>query len=99
MRSSILAVSLSLLFSIGCGPEGEQPSAVLFENLGDFQREVSTRSIQAQQYFNQGLTLYFGFNHEEAIRSFEQASLLDPDCAMAPWGVALASRRTSQRVR
>jgi tetratricopeptide (TPR) repeat protein len=62
----------------------------MFDNLGDYQREVSTRSINAQPYFDQGLTLYFGFNHEEAIRSFEQVSLLDPECAMAPWGVALA---------
>jgi tetratricopeptide (TPR) repeat protein len=79
-----------LLIAIGCAPSEDQPSGILFDNLGSFHREVSTRSIQAQQYFDQGLTLYFGFNHEEAIRSFEQASLLDPECPMAPWGKALA---------
>jgi len=90
MRASLIVVSMVLLLSPGCAPTGDQPSAVLFENLGAFQRPVSTRSIEAQQYFDQGLTLYFGFNHEEAIRSFEQAAALDPGCAMAAWGKALA---------
>ncbi len=90
MRRSIFAVSITLALSTGCGPAVKQPPVPLFDNLGHFHREISTRSDQAQRFFDQGLTLYFGFNHEEAIRAFEQASLLDPDCAMAPWGKALA---------
>lgn len=87
---SICGVSMSIMISIGCGQTAEQPSAELFGNLGDFHRAVSTRSDLAQEYFDQGLTLYFGFNHEEAIRSFEQAALIDPQCAVAHWGKALA---------
>ena len=90
MRSSGLLVSLSLMLGIACGPAAEQPTVPLFDNLGDFHREISTRSDEAQKYFDQGMVLYFGFNHEEAARAFEQAATLDPGCAMPPWGKALA---------
>src|SRR6185295_20340533 len=52
--------------------------------------EISTKSRQAQEFFDQGLRLVYGFNHEEAIRSFGEAARLDPDCAMAWWGIAYA---------
>lgn len=64
--------------------------APLFDNLGKYHHAVTTKSKDAQRYFDQGLTLLYGFNHAEAIRSFEVAGKLDPDCAMAWWGVALA---------
>jgi tetratricopeptide (TPR) repeat protein len=51
---------------------------------------VSTRNRQAQAYFDQGLRLVFAFNHPAAIKSFERALELDPDMAMAHWGIALA---------
>jgi tetratricopeptide (TPR) repeat protein len=50
---------------------------------------VTTKSPQAQQYFNQGLMLAYGFNHAEARRSFQAAQRLDPTCAMCFWGEAL----------
>ena len=61
-----------------------------FDGLGSYTRTISTTSSQAQKYFNQGLSLYFGFNHGEAIRSFQAAAALDPGCAMAHWGTALS---------
>jgi tetratricopeptide (TPR) repeat protein len=45
---------------------------------------------RAQRYFDQGMRLYYAFNHQEAIRAFEDAARLDPKCAMCPWGIALA---------
>src|SRR5688572_13380480 len=63
--------------------------APLFDDLGDYHYQVTTRSEQAQRYFDQGLILTYAFNHPEAIRSFEEAARLDPTCAMAWWGVAL----------
>ena len=51
---------------------------------------MSTDDPLAQRYFDQGLVLSYGFNHDEAVRSFEQAALLDPDLAMAWWGKAYA---------
>jgi tetratricopeptide (TPR) repeat protein len=44
----------------------------------------------AERYFDQGITLVYAFNHEEAARSFSYAVKLDPKCAMAYWGIALA---------
>jgi tetratricopeptide (TPR) repeat protein len=58
--------------------------------LGDHHHAISTKSSEAQRFFDQGLTLVFAFNHEEAARSFRRASELDPQSAMAFWGVALA---------
>jgi tetratricopeptide (TPR) repeat protein len=62
----------------------------LFENLGSLHHPISTTSEQAQRYFDQGLRLTYAFNHEEAIRAFEEAARLDPAAAMAYWGIALA---------
>ena len=63
----------------------------LFEGLGSHTRKITTSSPEAQRYFDQGLALVHGFNHGSAIRSFQEAARLDPDCAMAHWGIALAS--------
>ncbi len=64
--------------------------APIFPNMGDFSRKITTRSPLAQQYFDQGLKLIYGFNHMEAVRSFRQAVKIDPNCAMAWWGEAMA---------
>jgi tetratricopeptide (TPR) repeat protein len=51
---------------------------------------VTTSSSQAQRYFDQGLRLTWAFNHDEAVRSFEQGVRLDSACAMCYWGIAYA---------
>jgi tetratricopeptide (TPR) repeat protein len=58
--------------------------------LSRLHHRVSTRSAPAQAYFDQGMRLVFAFNHEAAIKSFQRALKLDPDLAMAHWGIALA---------
>jgi tetratricopeptide (TPR) repeat protein len=67
------------------------PTVPLFGGLGKHTRKVTTTSPQAQRYFDQGLAFVYGFNHDEAIRAFAQAAEIDPQCAMAHWGVALAN--------
>src|SRR6266481_3283002 len=62
----------------------------LYEGLGSYSRKVTTNSAEAQRYFDQGLGFLQGFNHRAAIRAFQQAAELDPECAMAHSGVALA---------
>ena len=62
----------------------------LFAGLGNLHYPVSTGNAEAQRYFDQGLILTYGFNHGEAIRSFQEAQRLDPQCAMCWWGEALA---------
>src|SRR6266850_1687489 len=63
-------------------------SVPLFDNLGTWHHGVTTKSALAQKYFDQGLRLVYGFNHDEAQKAFEEAARLDPDCAMAYWGIA-----------
>lgn len=68
---------------------GWAKGAKLYEGLGTFHRKVTTRSAEAQRYFDQGMRLVWAFNHDEATRSFAKAAQIDPRCASCYWGVAL----------
>lgn len=57
-------------------------------DVGVVHRAVTTTSPDAQVWFDRGLGLAYGFNHEEAVRCFERAAEADPGCAMAYWGKA-----------
>lgn len=69
---------------------GWSKDARLFDGLGTYHRKISTRSPQAQRYFDQGMRFLWAFNHDESTRSFARALELDPTCAMCAWGVALS---------
>jgi tetratricopeptide (TPR) repeat protein len=58
--------------------------------LGDYHHPITTKNPEAQTYFNQGLMLLYGFNHDEAGRYFRRAAELDPEAAMPYWGLALS---------
>lgn len=92
IRYAITACAVILLAASGCAsgptPPGPDTPAPLFNNLGDHKQSITTTSMDAQRYFDQGLTLGFAFNHAEAERSFRYATVLDPQCAMCWWGVA-----------
>jgi tetratricopeptide (TPR) repeat protein len=77
----------SLLLLLSCSTK-EEKQAPLFDNLGIYNFPITTDSELAQKYFNQGIILAYGFNHEEAFRSFEEVARLDTNCAMAYWGMA-----------
>ena len=64
----------------------------IFDGLGGLHHPVTTKtnSTLAQKFFDQGLTLVYAFNHDEAADSFRQAAQLDPNLAMAYWGIALS---------
>src|SRR5688572_26648974 len=66
------------------------PRAVLLGNLGTYHRPIKTASQEAQQLFDEGLTLLYGFNHEESFRSFELAAARDAAAPMPHWGMSLA---------
>ncbi|MDB5483836.1 MAG: hypothetical protein JWO83_4889 [Caulobacteraceae bacterium] len=70
--------------------EGWAQGAQIFAGLGDFHRQATTRSPEAQTYFDQGVRFVWAFNHDEATRSFAKAAELDPACAACWWGVALS---------
>ncbi len=61
-----------------------------YPGLGTWTHPIATRSTEAQKYFDQGLILLYGFNRPEALRSFRKALAIDPQAAMAQWGVAMA---------
>jgi tetratricopeptide (TPR) repeat protein len=98
----IAAVSLMTLFLIGCNsvPASDRASRASARpaqatsswaaGLGDHHHPVSTDNPVAQRAFDEGLILIYAFNHDEAIRSFKRALELDPNMAMAYWGIALA---------
>jgi len=65
-------------------------AVTLVNGLGDLHHPVSTKNVEAQKFFDQGLRFIYAFNHDEAARSFQHAAELDPKLAMAYWGVAEA---------
>jgi tetratricopeptide (TPR) repeat protein len=67
----------------------KKPAVWLDDGLGTIDHPVTTKSAEAQKYFNQGLAYMYAFNHAEGINSFKHAAELDPNMAMAFWGVAL----------
>jgi len=71
---------------------GVTPEATgkIIPGLGNWHHPITTKNTDAQKYFDQGLTLVYAFNFDEAVRSFKKASELDPSAAMPYWGVALA---------
>src|SRR5437867_11477101 len=76
---------------VACGSQPVKEGSIpLFEDLGSHHHAVTTSNELAQKYFDQGLRLIFGFNHDEAERAFREAARLDPKSAMAWWGVAYA---------
>jgi tetratricopeptide (TPR) repeat protein len=74
----------------GHPPAPAEKPPELFSGLGAHRHPIQTSSPEAQKYFDQGVTLLFGFNHEEAFRSFAKAAELDPKSPMPHWGMALA---------
>lgn len=71
-------------------PPGDQPTAPLLEGIGSLHFPITTTNPLAQKYFDQALTLAYGFNHAEAVRSFKEAARLDPTCGICWAGAALA---------
>ena len=88
---TILMLATGVAVSVSTAPAKTNPasSPQLMPGLGEVHHPVSTKNSQAQQFFDQGLKFVFGFNHDEARRSFQRAAELDPKLAMAWWGVAL----------
>ncbi len=93
-----LAIAVLLFFSSTiCAQQSDmqmkmpaEKPVTLMAGLGSLHHPTSTRNPEAQRFFDQGLSLIFAFNHDEAVRSFKRALELDPQMAMAWWGIALA---------
>ncbi len=81
----------------GAFNEGPRQAAVLLPGTGKVHMEVTTKSAEAQKFFDQGLGQLHGFWYYEAERSFRQAAKLDPECAIAYCGIALANVHNVKR--
>ena len=98
-RNLMLAVVVVVLAGVGFWlysrskseslPDLAPVGANLIEGLGDYSMPVTSKNKDVQRWFDQGLAMTYGFNHDAAERSFLKAAELDPDCAMCWWGAAL----------
>jgi peroxiredoxin len=76
---------------------GPRQAAYLLGGTGKVKFPITAKSPFAQRFFDQGLGQLHGFWYWEAERSFRQVAALDPDCAMAYWGMAMANTNNSDR--
>ncbi|MCZ6672724.1 MAG: hypothetical protein O7C75_07270 [Verrucomicrobia bacterium] len=83
----LVVITVTGIFLTGCS-QSDSVVEGLYEGFGDYKRTISTTSDEAQALFNQGIQLMYGFNHDEAIRSFQAAAEKDPKAAMPWWGIA-----------
>jgi hypothetical protein len=74
----------------GHGAAAPAARTALLGNLGNYHRAIKSTNGEAQQFFDEGLTLLYGFNHAESFRSFELAGQKDPAAPMPHWGMSLA---------
>ncbi len=91
LRRALVLVPLAVVAACASTPDALDFAARRYDGVDVCRREISTDSAEAQAWFDQGLTLLYGFNFDEARRSFAEAARLDPDCTMAWWGLAHSS--------
>ena len=90
LSRGVCLLSLSLLAVMLAGCQTSHTGAKLYDGFGNYHWPISTSSSLAQRYFDQGMQMMYGFNHDEAIRSFHEAAAQDPQAAMPWWGIAYA---------
>lgn len=79
--------------------EGPRQKPYLMAGMANVHFPITTSSREAQAYFDQGMSQLHGFWYFEAERSFRQVARLDPECAMAYWGMCLANANNDKRAK
>ena len=93
-RSSVRPVVGSAIVLLLCacalGPLQVDRSAraPVLAGFGHGEMSITTQSIEARRWFEQGMEQAYAFNEFEAVRTFKAALAQDPSCAMCAWGVA-----------
>ena len=78
--------------------EGPRQAAVFIPGCGDAVNfPISSKKPDAQKFFTQGIGQLHGFWYYEAERSFRQLAAIDPECAMAYWGMSMANVNNEKR--
>ena len=94
-----IAATAAVLMTIGLAPITNaqhaghplQPAATeLYPGVGTYHFAITTAKSEAQVYFDNGIGLLYGFNHDEAARYFRRAAELDPRAPMPYWGLAMS---------
>ncbi|HTR01980.1 MAG TPA: hypothetical protein VMN82_02205, partial [Thermoanaerobaculia bacterium] len=88
--AAALAGAAALLAQEPAAPAPTPKPAELLSGMGSHRHPIQTSNAEAQKFFDQGFVLLYGFNHDEAFRSFARAAELDPKAPMPRWGMALA---------
>jgi tetratricopeptide (TPR) repeat protein len=92
-RRTLLLSTLVLLAGACSSPP---PAAAVvepyipFDGTAPHTRPIGSVAPGAQRAFDQGLSFLWSFNHDEAISSFTEVTVLDPQCPMGYWGIAVA---------
>jgi tetratricopeptide (TPR) repeat protein len=97
--AAVLCVALAFIAGFACTTATDQAApaetplapvgATLLPGLGRYSIGEVSNSATAQRWFDQGLNLSYGFNHDAAERSFLKATEADPQCSLCWWGAAL----------
>jgi tetratricopeptide (TPR) repeat protein len=72
-------------------PPDQLPAPIKMTGIGNSHITIRA-SAEAQEWFDQGLSLYHDFWDYESARAFEEAIRKDPQCAMCYWGLAQAEQ-------
>ena len=79
--------------------EGPRQAAYLMAGTGNVHFPATCKTPEVQQFIDQGVGQLHGFWYFESERSFRQAAALDPECAIAYWGMAMSNRDNEKRAR
>jgi tetratricopeptide (TPR) repeat protein len=90
LSAAVAVVPSSMLAEPTKTKSPSRSKVIQYTGLGAHTRSVATSSPEAQKYFDQGLAFIYAYNHDEAVRAFQRAAELDPNCAMAHWGASLS---------
>lgn len=85
---TIIGILIAITTFVSCSVREKKFEAPLFDNLGNYWIETTTKSLDANRFFVQGMLMSYGFNHQESARSFREAIRLDSTYSMAYWGLA-----------
>ena len=79
--------------------EGPRQKAYRMPGTGKINFEVTSDVEAVKPFIEQGIGQLHGFWYFEAERTFRHAATLDPDCAMAYWGMAMANVNNKYRAK
>jgi tetratricopeptide (TPR) repeat protein len=92
-RSSFAVIALTAAPPACMAHEGEEneivPIREVIGDVGDVSFPISCEADGAQASFDRGVALLHHMTYEVAEREFAKVAEVDPECAMAHWGIAM----------